>query len=55
MDEDFPTILQEESSNPKKGKITDWLTGMKSKHADAFSWESDSVKEARAHYFATHS
>ena len=55
MDEDFPTILQEESSNPKKGKTTDWLTSMKSKCVDAFSWDSDSVKEARAHYFTTHS
>ena len=55
MDEDFPTILQEESSNPKKGKTTDWLTGMKSERADAFSWDSDSIKEARARYFATHS
>ena len=55
MDEDFPTILQEESLNPKKGKTTDWLTGMKSERADAFSRDSDSVKEARAHYFATHS
>ena len=55
MDEDFPTILQEESSNPKKGKITDWLTGMKSECADAFSRDSDSIKEARACYFTTHS
>ena len=30
-------------------------TSMKSVHADAFSWDSDSVKEARAHYFTTHS
>ena len=28
---------------------------MKSKWADAFSWDSDSVKEARALYFVTHS
>ena len=55
MDEDFPTILQEESLNPKKGKTTDWLTSMKSECADAFSRDSDSVKEARAHYFTTHS
>ena len=55
IDEDFPTILQEELSNPKKGKTTDWLTGMKSECADAFSQDSDSIKEARAHYFATHS
>ena len=28
---------------------------MKSERADAFSWDSDSIKEARACYFATHS
>ena len=28
---------------------------MKSSHMDAFSRDSDPVKEARAHYFATHS
>ena len=46
---------QEESSNPKKGKTADWLTGMKSECADAFSRDSNSIKEARAHYFAMHS
>ena len=55
MDEDFPTNLQEESSNPKKGKTADWLTGMKSEHVDTFSRDSNSVKEARAHHFAMHS
>ena len=54
MDEDFPTTSKEELLNPKKGKTTDWLTGMKSKCADAFSQDSDSIKEARAHYFTTH-
>ena len=55
MDEDFPITSQEESSNPKKGKTANWLTCMKSNPADAFSQDSDSVKEARACYFATHS
>ena len=55
IDEDFPTTSQEESSNPKRRKTTDWLTGMKSNRADAFSRDSDSVKEARARHFATHS
>ena len=54
-DEDFPISSQEESSNPKKGKTANWLTCMKSDHADAFSWDSNSVKEARARYFTTHS
>ena len=51
MDEDFPLT----SLNSKKGKIANWLTSMKSSHADAFSQDSDPMKEARAHYFATHS
>ena len=55
MDEDFPITLQEESSNPKKGRTADWLTGMESDHVDAFSWDSNSIKEARARYFTTHS
>ena len=55
MDEDFPTTLQEESSNPKKGQTVDWLTCMKSNHVDTFSQDSNSVKEARACYFAMHS
>ena len=40
MDEDFPITLQEESSNPKKGKTADQLTCMKSDRADAFSMDS---------------
>ena len=47
--------LQEESLNPKKGKTADWLTCMKSNRADAFSQDSNSAKEARAHYFTMHS
>ena len=55
MEEDFPTTLQEKLLNPKKGKAADWLTGKKSEHADAFRWDSNSIKEARAHYFTMHS
>ena len=55
IDEDFTITSQEESLNSKKGKTDNWLTSMKSEHVDAFSWDSDSMKEARAHYFATHS
>ena len=55
MDKDFPTTTQEESSNSKKGKTANWLTSMKSDHADAFNWDSDPMKEARTHYFTTHS
>ena len=55
MDEDFPTNSQEELSNSKKGRTANWLISMRSKHVDAFSWDSDLMKEARAHYFTTHS
>ena len=55
MDEDFPITLQEESSKPKKGRTADWLTCMESNHVDAFSRDSNSIKEARACYFTTHS
>ena len=55
MDEDFPITSQEESSKPKKGRTADWLTCMESDCADAFSRDSNSIKEARAHYFTTHS
>ena len=55
MDKDFPTNSQEESSNSKKGRTANWLTSMKSECADAFSRDSDLVKEARARYFTTHS
>ena len=55
MDEDFPITLQEESSKPKKGRTADWLTCMESNRTDAFSWDSNSIKEARARYFTTHS
>ena len=37
MDEDFPVPSQEESLDPKEGKTANWLTSMKSSHADAFS------------------
>ena len=52
MDEDFPTTLHEELLNSKKGKTANWLTSMRS--TDAFSQDSNLVKEARAHYFTTH-
>ena len=54
-DKDFPITSQQESSKPKKGRTADWLTCMESDHADAFSRDLDSIKEARARYFTTHS
>ena len=53
-DEDFPPVSQEEHSNPKQGKMANWQTSMKSSHSDSFRQDSDLIKEARVHYFATH-
>ena len=55
IDEDFPITSQEELSKPKKGRAADWLTCMESDCADTFSRDSNSIKEARARYFITHS
>ena len=55
MDKDSPMPSQEESSDPKEGKIANWLTSMKSSCVVTFSQDSDPVKEARAHYFTSHS
>ena len=55
MDKDFPTNSQEKSLNFKKGRTANWLTSMRSERADAFSKDSDLMKEARAHYFTTQS
>ena len=53
-DEDFPPVSQEEHSNPKRGKMANWQTSMKSSRSDTFCRDSDIVKEARVCYFATH-
>ena len=44
---------QEGLSSSKRGKTTDWSSSLKPSHADAFSWDSSPMKEARACYFAT--
>ena len=46
--------LQEGLSSSKREKMADWSSSLKPSHADAFSWDSDLMKEARTHYFATH-
>ena len=54
IDEISPMVLQEGPSSSKSGKTADWSSSLKPSHADAFSWDSSPVKEARSHYFATH-
>ena len=34
--------------------MANWQTSMNSSHSDAFQWDSDLVKQARAHSFDTH-
>ena len=45
---------QEGLSSSKRGKTADWSSSLKPSHADAFSWDSSPMEEARSHYFATH-
>ena len=55
MDKDFPVASQEGPSSSKREKNADWSSSLKPSHVDAFSQDSNLVKEARGHYFATHS
>ena len=54
IDKASPMASQEELPSSKRGKMADWSSSLKPSCADAFSWDSGPVKEARAHYFATH-
>ena len=54
IDESSHMTLQEGLSNSKRGKTTGWSSSLKPSHADAFSWDSSPIKEARECYFATH-
>ena len=45
---------QEGPSSSKIGKMVDWIFSLSPSHADAFSWDSSHMKEARACYFTTH-
>ena len=54
IDKNSPMASQEVPSSSKREKAADWSSSLKPSHADAFSWDSSPVKEARAHYFTTH-
>ena len=54
IDESSPMASQEGLLSSKRGKTTDWSSSLKPSHADAFSWDSSPMKEARECYFATH-
>ena len=54
MDETFSKASQEGPSSSKRRETPDWFASLKPSYADAFSHDSDPMKEARSHYFATH-
>ena len=54
IDETSPKALQEGPSSSKRRETADWSASLKPSRMDAFSRDSDPVKEARSHYFATH-
>ena len=54
MDKTSSKASQEGPLSSKRREASDWVTSLKPAHADAFSRDSDPMKEARSHYFATH-
>ena len=54
IDETFPTASQDGLSSSKRRETSDWFASLKPSCADAFSHDSDLIKEARSCYFATH-
>ena len=54
MDETSSKASQEGPSSSKRRETPNWVTSLKPAHMDAFSHDSDSMKEARSCYFATH-
>ena len=54
MDETSSKASQEGPSSSKRRETPDWFASLKPSCADAFSCDSNSVKEVRSHYFATH-
>ena len=54
IDEISPMALQEGPLSSKRRETADWFTSLKPSYADAFSHDSNLIKEARSCYFATH-
>ena len=54
MDETSSKASQEGLSSSKRRETPDWFASLKPSHADAFSHDSNPMKEARSCYFATH-
>ena len=55
IDETSTKAMQEGPSSSKRWETPIWFTSLKPSHAEAFSRDSDIVKEARLHFFFYHS
>ena len=54
IDKTSSTALQEGLLSSKRRETANWFASLKPSCTDAFSHDSDLMKEARSHYFATH-
>ena len=54
MDETSSKVSQEGSSSPKRRETPNWFASLKPSCAEAFSSDSNPMKETRLCYFATH-
>ena len=55
IDETSSKSSQEGPSSSKRQETPIWFASLKPSHVEAFSWDSDLVKEARLHFFSNHS
>ena len=55
MDETSPWAMQEGLSSSKRQEISIWFASLKPSDVEAFSQDSNIVKEARSHFFSNHS
>ena len=54
IDEPSPMASQDGQSSSKRRETANWFAFLKPSHTDAFSCDSNAIKEARSCYFATH-
>ena len=55
IDETSPKATQEGPSSSKRQDTAMWFASLKPSHAEAFSRDSDIMKEVRLHFFSNHS
>ena len=54
IDKTSPTASQEGLLSSKRRETANWFASLKPSHMDAFSHDSDPIREARSCYFTTH-